>query len=390
MRDTVLLSRTPSRLFGLAVLGMVLLLPLHPLEGQGDKRTKKRPREKEQVELVGVSPIQGTDRYDFVVKDIEAQLVLVSLVQIGGLKAILNEGLRGNITLRLPNVTAKEAFDAVVGAMGFRVEEREGVLFVSPGGFRAKARESKIFRLKNRSVDVVEPRVRKFLSPHGTLVADEVTQKLYVEDYPQVLEQIETMIADLDQPLPEPLELEFQFELLVASKSDRDAVPPEISEIVKTLTDIFHYNHFELLDTAFVRCTVPGKVSLPIGGAVSATAVADKQGGKSSQIDPALRRMPYNLEFQVIEPHDEAGQKIPLRPLKLVRQIPFVQSHTITSAASSTGGKAGQTTTTQVNFEEVGITTSLTLSLGEHTVVGGSKLDGDGKALILLVKVTRK
>lgn len=67
----------------------------------------------------------------------------------------------------------------------------------------AQERSLKVFQLNNRPAEATVEMVRPLLSAQGTVVADGRLNKLVVHDTPEVLRQVEALLAEIDLPAPQ-------------------------------------------------------------------------------------------------------------------------------------------------------------------------------------------
>lgn len=67
----------------------------------------------------------------------------------------------------------------------------------------ADERVVKIFQLANRPAEATVEMVLPLLSPEGTVMAETRLNKLIVQDTPEVIARVETLLAEIDQPAPQ-------------------------------------------------------------------------------------------------------------------------------------------------------------------------------------------
>lgn len=78
-----------------------------------------------------ISPAKPDERRVFEFQEDELPLVLRMLARQAGMNVILNENVRGRITLRVQDKTPREALDLVCEMKGLKMEENAGVFFIS-------------------------------------------------------------------------------------------------------------------------------------------------------------------------------------------------------------------------------------------------------------------
>jgi hypothetical protein len=67
----------------------------------------------------------------------------------------------------------------------------------------AQEMETRIFQLMNRPAEATVEVVRPMLSPAGTVLAEPRLQKLIVRDQPEILAEVERLLAEIDLPAPQ-------------------------------------------------------------------------------------------------------------------------------------------------------------------------------------------
>lgn len=177
--------------------------------------------------LLRVMPAQtGGDRFDLQVEATDVTQVLDLLGQMAGWNVVAAPGVSGTVTLNLRGVTIDEALDAVLNPRDLLAERRDNLLFVTPRtdavARTAAARTivTKVYRPNYISVKDLQALVTPLLTPtigknsvtspstvgleegSTTAAGDNLAQRdaLVVQDYPDVLEQVDEVVAEMDVP----------------------------------------------------------------------------------------------------------------------------------------------------------------------------------------------
>jgi hypothetical protein len=178
--------------------------------------------------------------------------------------------------------------------------------------------------------------LKKYLSPVGEITGVRESNMLIIEDVPAVVKKLMGIIDVIDV---KPLDLRFTVNLILGSKVPigKGGMDPELRKdpLLKELQGLLNYNFFKSLDASILK--------------------VQDNGYSSHRIGPDLQLS--------MEPH-LTKEDIQVK-LRLLRERGFVED-----------GKA---------IKSVLVDTKLSLKDKERTVVGVSKLDGDNKALILII-----
>lgn len=140
------------------------------------------------------------------------------LGDIGGYNIVIHPDVKGKITLKLINVPWQQAVDVICKTFQLEKIVEGNIIRIAPVRvFQEEKRleaetkdlfkkvedeQIRIFVLKYASVDKVKATIEaaKVLSPKGTISTDERTRTVIIRDITSVLEQIATLIAELDKP----------------------------------------------------------------------------------------------------------------------------------------------------------------------------------------------
>ncbi|GAB5046721.1 type IV pilus secretin PilQ [Thermodesulfovibrio sp. TK110] len=140
------------------------------------------------------------------------------LGDIGGYNVVIHPEVKGKVTLKLINVPWIQAIDVIcksfqlekifdgniIRIAPIKVFQEEKKLEAETKDLFKKAEEEqiRIFVLKYASVEKVKTTIEasKILSPKGNISTDERTRTVIVKDIPSVLNQVASLIQDLDKP----------------------------------------------------------------------------------------------------------------------------------------------------------------------------------------------
>ncbi len=141
--------------------------------------------------------------------------VLMYLSSYGGVNIVASPSVEGTITVRLSNVTWKEALDIILNTYNLvGVESKNYIRVIKAEDYYAEKsaeethnqeRESKkpltthIVSIKFNVAEEIQIAVQGLLSPRGTVDVDRRTNSLVIRDLPDVLGRIDELIGVLDK-----------------------------------------------------------------------------------------------------------------------------------------------------------------------------------------------
>lgn len=142
----------------------------------------------------------------------DIQTILRAMAHYGGKNVIAGEEVKGTVTMKLTNVTWKQAFDVIVKTAGFSYREEENIIRVAQGSTFDKERESSelaqpvihmVYKLSFADPKEVKKNVDKLISKKGKVEVDERTNSLIVTDIKSRHDDIKALVEILDAPNPQ-------------------------------------------------------------------------------------------------------------------------------------------------------------------------------------------
>lgn len=141
--------------------------------------------------------------------------VLMYLSSYGGVNIVASPSVEGTVTVRLSNITWREALDIILNTYNLvGVESKNYIRVINSADYYAeKSAEEKhlqeqetmkpltthIISVKYNVADEIQSAVKGLLSPRGTVDVDKRTNSLIIRDLPEVLERIDELIGVLDK-----------------------------------------------------------------------------------------------------------------------------------------------------------------------------------------------
>jgi type IV pilus assembly protein PilQ len=153
-------------------------------------------------------------------KDADIRTVMQVFADFTKLNLVVSDSVQGKVTVFLKDVPWDQALDIVMRSKGLVSSQSGNVLLVSVPAdvsndqFQTASRRaqdemepmvSKVFKISYQKtadlVAMIKSADGKMLSSRGTLISDERTSQIFVEDTPTRLERISMVINGLDKPV---------------------------------------------------------------------------------------------------------------------------------------------------------------------------------------------
>jgi hypothetical protein len=223
-----------------------------------------------------------------------------------------------------------------------------GMLFMA-GAADAGKRKNKEPEMKRITVVIkyadgraLEKLLHPYLTVRGRVHFERQTRALTLVDEPAVVDVMLKMIKRFDV---KPPQLQLAIKLVLASKEGQAHVPGELKAVAKQLKDVFSYKSYKIMDKAFVTTEANGHSRMRIGG----------ESG-------------YTVD---IETHMVQGEKATVR-----MEFHLYRWEWVKREAKEPRG-----------IQHTVVRTTVEMKDGETAILGASKINGEGKALITVVSL---
>lgn len=260
--------------------------------------------------------------------------------------AVVPHDLEEAVTVNFPSIDPLAGLDAILRTRGRRVNFERDVLSVVP---LEKDLAVQSFVVASRRAFDPDKLVKPLLGPEGTLVYDDARRRLTVTDAPEALDRVAAFLKEADRREDQVL-IEA---LLVEVRRGKDAA---------------HGANVEALDVDLGGSYSGQASSLLAAPATTAGAAPFRFGVVNTQkmLQVLLSARAGTTKFNVLSNPLVSAISGTEAEIKVTERIPYVQS---TNTINVDGGNAATNSTEEIEFEEVGVTLTVTPEVGADGVI---------------------
>ncbi len=158
-------------------------------------------------------------------RDTELAEVMAMLSRQQRVNILLTGAVGGTVSFSLYDMELDDAIRAIASAAGYAVEFRDGSYFVVEHGEAGKYAPDGIttvrsFEIRYADLSAMEATLTPFLSTYGTLTLALERRLLIVEDTPEFVARIESILTELDRP---PQQILIEAKILEVTLDDEDS-----------------------------------------------------------------------------------------------------------------------------------------------------------------------
>lgn len=248
----------------------------------------------------------------------------------------------------------------------------------------AKGFVGRVFEVKHRNPDEIAYAIRPLLSGFkgATLSVSREFNTITVRDWPENVALIEGAIKRLDVPKPvEPPKpppppkpaVEIRIDMISASRASggSSTLTGDLTKVVDQLKATLSYGSYRLVSTFLSRGNQ--------GSTLDASGILDgllpAGDGKADPLHPSF----YSLESRPITVSRDSSEQIfaEIPNFRFRIRVPIAVGATISGQAQ------------QIQYQDIGISNSITLKEGEMVVVGTTSAGPASDAIIIVVSFRR-
>ena len=158
-------------------------------------------------------------------RDTELSEVMEMLSRAERINILLSEGVGGDVSFSLYDVPLSEAIRSIADAAGYVAEHRNGMYFIvsreNAGSYsESDLTEIRTYRIQYADPGQIQQMLRPYLSEYGQLTMMVENKTLMVEDTPEFLRRIETLIRDIDH---QPKQILIEAQILEVTLNTEDS-----------------------------------------------------------------------------------------------------------------------------------------------------------------------
>src|SRR4051812_23153760 len=128
-------------------------------------------------------------------------LVLGSLARQAGINISVSEKVTGPVTMRLDNMTARDAIDVIVNSRGLFMDEQKGVYYIKTAEERSKEpAEGASYTFSYASADKIQPLLDKQLSSGLPSQFDQRTNTIFYRETHTNMDKVRLFLETIDRP----------------------------------------------------------------------------------------------------------------------------------------------------------------------------------------------
>lgn len=156
------------------------------------------------VALMLIAPFSMADTISLSLQDVDIREAMQLLSKEQRLNIFVTEGVSGDISVNLYDMETIEAINLIAESAGFIVEKRNNSYFIiereDAGKFhQTKLTEVRSLKVQYSSLSEVEAILKEHLSNYGSINSLQESGMLVVQDLPAFLNNIETLLAEIDR-----------------------------------------------------------------------------------------------------------------------------------------------------------------------------------------------
>ncbi|MBN9427753.1 MAG: type IV pilus secretin PilQ [Burkholderiales bacterium] len=175
--------------------------------------------------IAGSQPGYRGDRLSLNFQNVDIRALLQVIADFTGLNIVTSDAVSGNLTLRLKDVPWDQALDIILQSKGLDKRKNGNVIMIAPAEEMAAKEKldlesrqqiaeieplrTETFQLNYQKAEVLQKLLsderQRVLSKRGSVVIDQRTNKVFVQDTGTRLEDVRRVIAQIDVPVRQVL-----------------------------------------------------------------------------------------------------------------------------------------------------------------------------------------
>lgn len=175
--------------------------------------------------LTLVAPVLMAETISLSLQDVDIREAMQLLSREQRLNIFVSEGVEGNVSVNLYDMETLEAVNLIAESAGFVVEQRNNSYFIIKREDAGKFHSSRMTQVRSLKVQYsslteVEAILTEHLSSYGSIQPLQESSMLVVQDLPGFLDNIETLLTEVDR---EPKQILIEAKILEISLVDNQS-----------------------------------------------------------------------------------------------------------------------------------------------------------------------
>lgn len=154
------------------------------------------------------APAASQDKLTLELQGVSIFDVFKILSKKSGLNIVAGKNVQGQVSIFLQDVPVREALRTILQSQGLASIEEGGIIkVITEEEFLKKygrpyedTRITKAFNIVNSSAETIAAKLAELKSPYGKIITEARTNTLIVTDIPKILEEMDKLIQESDQP----------------------------------------------------------------------------------------------------------------------------------------------------------------------------------------------
>ena len=168
---------------------------------------------------------EGDPLISLAMRDTDIAEVMEMLSRAERVNILLSEDVEAEVSFSLYDVPLSEAIRSIAGAAGYAVERRNGMYFVVSRDEAGAYAESDLTEIKTFPIQYADPvqlqsMLTPYLSEYGQLTMMVENKMLMVEDTPEFLQRIATLVHEVDR---QPKQILIEAKILEVTLNEEDS-----------------------------------------------------------------------------------------------------------------------------------------------------------------------
>lgn len=212
-------------------------------------------------------------------QNVEVRAVLQVIADFTGLNIITSDTVTGNLTLRLKDVPWDQALDIILQSRGLSMRKNGNVVWIAPSDELATKEKLELeakqqildleplhtetfhlrFQRAENFVKMLTDEKQRILSKRGSAVIDPRTNTLFIQDTPTKMDEIRSLIAQVDVPVKQVM---IESRIVEATDNFSKNIGARLGIVDQTASNL-NTGGFPVSSGGNTRVTVGGQTEVP-------------------------------------------------------------------------------------------------------------------------------